>query len=227
MEPEILHIETSEHKCSIALSAGLELIAYREDKSGDHNQVLALMIREMMKTEQRSLKELSAISVNEGPGSFTSLRIGLVMAKGLSFALNLPLILIPGLKALASNGLNAFPGKEFYLSLIDARRDEVYYALYGKKLEIIKPAEAALLSDEWFNSLNILDNQCVATGSGLKKWSEFIATAKPIFGIEEISAADLIGLAYEDYRQENFVSAAEARPFYLKEPNITIAKEKL
>lgn len=185
------------------------------------------MIREMMKTEQKSLKDLDAISVNEGPGSFTSLRIGLVMAKGLSFALNLPLILIPGLKALASNGIKSFPEKEYFLSLIDARRDEVYYALYNNKLEIIRPAQAALLSNAWVDSLKITDNQCVVSGSGAKKWTEFIATSTPAFGSKESSAIDLISLAYRDYGLKNFVPAAEARPFYLKEPNITVAKEKL
>lgn len=185
------------------------------------------MIRELMKNEHKAFKDLDAISVNEGPGSFTSLRIGLVMAKGLSYALNLPLILIPGLKALASNGINSFPEKKYFLSVIDARRDEVYYALYDNKLSAIKPAQAALLSNEWYNSLNVSDNQCVVIGSGLKKWSEFIETSNVVFGNKESSAVDLIPLAYQDYGLKNFVPVADARPFYLKEPNITIPKEKL
>lgn len=223
----LLHIETSEKKCSIALSKGKELISLREDLSGDHNSVLAPMIKEMMSSNQMTLKDLDAISVNEGPGSFTALRIGLVMAKGLSYALNKPLILISGLKALAWKGLSSFPEKEYYLSLIDARRDEVYYAIYNNRLECMKPPEAAMLSNEWFKSLDIFDSQCVISGSGIKKWSTYIDAAQPAVGVEEITAGDMIELAYEAFVQLDFVSAAEAKPFYLKEPNITKAKEKL
>ncbi|HEX5625217.1 MAG TPA: tRNA (adenosine(37)-N6)-threonylcarbamoyltransferase complex dimerization subunit type 1 TsaB, partial [Saprospiraceae bacterium] len=126
MEPWILHIETSTKTTSIALSQGDRIAALAEDVAGDHTRVINDLIRQVLSEAGLRLDQLQAISVNEGPGSYTALRIGVVSAKGMAYALDLPLILVPGLRALAQLARTEKPGYHYYLPMLDARRDEVY-----------------------------------------------------------------------------------------------------
>lgn len=227
-EPLILLIETSGPTCSIGISRGSELLSLSEDHQGEHTRVLNELIRHALKQADATLNELDAIAVNEGPGSFTSLRIGVVAAKGMAYALEKPLILIPGLKALATKAQEQIPDALYYLSLIDARRDEVYLAVYNSNLEeeLVKPV-AQILNNELQTRLNISAGKCVITGTGATKWEQFISNWPVSVAEVPLSAANLLKLAIERWGQQQFDSVSEAKPFYLKEPNITIPKEKL
>lgn len=199
-----------------------------EDRHGEHTRVLNELIRKVLEQSQSSLEDLDAIAVNEGPGSFTSLRIGVVAAKGMAYALEKPLILVPGLKALATKAQEQFPEANYYLPLIDARRDEVYLAVYSRNLkeELIKPV-AQILDNELNIRLNINGGNCVIVGSGAAKWANFISNWPVLMAEVAFSASNLLKLALTKWELEDFDSISDAKPFYLKEPNITIPKEKL
>ena len=220
-EPLILLIETSGPICSVGISRGTVLLGLAEDRHGEHTRVLNELIRKVLEQSQSSLED-------EGPGSFTSLRIGVVAAKGMAYALEKPLILVPGLKALATKAQEQFPEANYYLPLIDARRDEVYLAVYSKNLkeELIKPV-AQILDNELNIRLNINGGNCVIVGSGAAKWANFISNWPVLMAEVAFSASNLLKLALTKWELEDFDSISDAKPFYLKEPNITIPKEKL
>ncbi len=226
MGPYILHIETSTKICSVALSDGMECIAVAEDSNGDHTLVLNDLIRAVMTKANIKLKQLHAISVNEGPGSYTALRIGVVTAKGISYALDKPLILVSGLKMIARAARDLMPGFQYYVSMIDARRDEVYMAVYNEDLVQSRPPEAVILNNELLSSLGLTNNQCVITGNGALKWGQYIDNWQPKLVNLNISAIQMIPLAYEQFEANDFTKTELAIPFYLKLPNITTPNEK-
>ncbi len=227
-EPLILLIETSGPICSVGIARGNKLLSLSEDHQGEHTRVLNDLIRNVLKQSDVTLKELDAIAVNEGPGSFTSLRIGVVAAKGMAYALEKPLLLIPGLKALATTAKDQIPDALYYLPLIDARRDEVYMAVYNSNLEgaLVSPV-AQILNNELQTRLNIGPGKCVIVGTGASKWEQFISNWPVSVAEVPLSASNLLKIAFDRWGQQDFDSVSEAKPFYLKEPNITVPKEKL
>ncbi len=227
MSPFILHIETSGPSCSIALSKGEELIACTMNPSGDHNAVLALQIQNLLSDQDLKLDQLQAIAVNEGPGSYTGLRIGVVMAKSLCFSLHIPLLMVSGLEALANYMRSQQSGMHYFLPLIDARRDEVYFSCYDARLQQLKDPEAAILSQDWLEGLGLSDSPFAVSGSGAEKWQRCIPESKALILYHQLEARDLISPALRLYENKVHASVMDAKPFYLKDPNITKAKEKL
>jgi tRNA threonylcarbamoyladenosine biosynthesis protein TsaB len=227
VKPRILHIETSTKTCSIAISSGLTCIAIAEDHQGEHTAVINSLIREVLKQAQMNLEDLDAISVNEGPGSFTALRIGVVTAKGISYALDKPLILCNGLKAIATEALNLFPEAGICLAMMDARRDEVYLAGYNRRLEEEISLDSRHLTDNLKDELKVTEHTVVICGNGAKKWKDFIENWRPEIADLELSARWMIPLVIEQFKVGNFTKTADAKPLYLKQPNITTPKEKL
>ncbi len=227
MNPRILHIETSGPNCSVALSEGEHCLAFTLDSCGDHNKVLALQIQTLLRDQNIGLEALQAISVNEGPGSYTGLRIGVVMAKSLCYSMKLPLLMVSGLKALASYMHEQKTGKAHFLALIDARRDEVYFSCYNEMLDLEKGPLAAILDPEWLQSLGISESELAVSGSGADKWLRCLPNSKAQVLSHTTDARDLILPALRSYQKNKFQSVEEAIPFYLKDPNITQAKEKL
>ncbi|MBK8483181.1 MAG: tRNA (adenosine(37)-N6)-threonylcarbamoyltransferase complex dimerization subunit type 1 TsaB [Saprospiraceae bacterium] len=227
MKPIILNIETATKFCSVAVSKGDELISIYEDFNGDHTAVLNTLIRSSLKEADIDIQDLDAISVNEGPGSYTALRVGLVTAKGIAYALDKPLILISGLEALALACHGQYPGREFYLSMLDARRDDVYLSIYNANMEQIIPPQAVILNNELREIVQLHEFKCVIGGNGALKWNTYIQNWHVEIANVESSAKHLIPLSFKKYEHKIFSSVNLAKPFYLKEPNITVAKEKL
>ncbi len=227
MEPWILHIESSTRTTSIALSQGERLAAQAEDATGDHTRVINDLIRQVLSETGLRIGQLQAISVNEGPGSYTALRIGVVSAKGMAYALDLPLILVPGLKALAVLARMEKPEYHYYMPMLDARRDEVYLAVYDTHLNEIKAPQPALLNGGLKARLGLDDATWMLCGPGAAKWDNFIPDWNPDRLVLEPSAKGLVPLAWALFQAEQFTPVADAKPFYLKEPNITTPKEKL
>ena len=147
----ILSLDTSTQNCSVALHENGQLITQElVDEEGSHSRSLTLLIEKVMKTAGRTLAELSAVAVSNGPGSYTGLRIGLATAKGICFALDKPLICLPTLRVLAS-AVDA-PAGSLLLPMLDARRMEVYAAVYTAALEEVSPQEAHILNQESFQT---------------------------------------------------------------------------
>lgn len=219
----ILHIETTSTVCSVAISSNEKLLAIKENNEGySHAENLHLFIQQILIEAKISINELSAISISKGPGSYTGLRIGYSTAKGLCYTLNIPLISINTLKALASSVINQVTlNTEFvFCPMIDARRMEVYSATYSPTLKELEPTSAIILNEDTITRIIKKRPTLCIFGDGMLKAKELIQSLglKAQY-IENIipSASSLIGLSYQKYLKKEFEDIAYAEPFYLKE----------
>ena len=152
----ILCIETSTTVCSVCIIADEKIISFREVNNGfSHAENLHGFIEEVLKESNLSFSQLSAVAVSKGPGSYTGLRIGVSAAKGLCYALNIPLISIDTLQSMAWGAAQTKNDTVLFCPMLDARRMEVYCAVYTKNLETVLPVNALVLDEksiEVFNS---------------------------------------------------------------------------
>ena len=226
----ILNIETSTAVCSVALSSDGQVVDHRENFDGlNHATLLSQFIDDMLGTARRREMPLDAIAVSIGPGSYTGLRIGLSQAKGLAFGLDLPLIGVNTLQLLAVTAMfkEFFDDDTLYVPMIDARRMEVYTAVYKNSLEAIEPPQAMILDA---NSLRCLlnENHLVMIGNGAQKAmdvikhpnAQFMPDVKPV-------ATHMTALAEKAFRDSNFIDVAYSTPLYLKDFQATVPKKKV
>ena len=210
----ILSLDTSTQNCSVALHENGQLITQElVSEEGSHSKALTLLIEKVMKTAGRTLSELSAVAVSNGPGSYTGLRIGLATAKGICFALDKPLICLPTLQVLAS-AVDA-PAGSLLLPMLDARRMEVYAAVYSSALEELSPQEAHILIPESYQAYTPV----VAFGNGSAKWQESCTHPSITFldGPLLPEAKYMGKLAYEAFLNQKFENLVTKEPDYLKE----------
>lgn len=231
----ILCIETSTEVCSVALSTDGKVAAKREDKSGkNHAQLLTCFVDEVMKTRNIPFNQLDAIAVSGGPGSYTGLRIGVSTAKGLCFASGLPLIAIPSLEAMAHHvicnpDIYSIAEKEslLYCPMIDARRMEVYTAIYNNQLVKLKEIQADIIDHQSYASF--LQNQKILFfGNGAAKCKTIIQHPNALF-LDNIttSASYMAELAEAAFLAANFVDVAYYEPYYLKDFVATIPTKNI
>ncbi|MBS4013125.1 MAG: tRNA (adenosine(37)-N6)-threonylcarbamoyltransferase complex dimerization subunit type 1 TsaB [Bacteroidetes bacterium] len=224
----ILNIETATKNCSVALSANGEIVALREDidKGYNHAALLTVLIDELMKSQKLDYDKLSAVCVNKGPGSYTGLRIGVSAAKGICFAKDIPLIGVDSLYSLAQQCLDTrldiinskVKDGLFYLCpMIDARRMEVYSAVYDEKLKLIEPINAVIVENDSFKK-RIEERPFFIFGDGAEKCVDSLKHSN-LFFIPEImgSARGMIKEAYNKYLSGEFENLAYFEPFYLKD----------
>ncbi len=207
--------------CSVALSANGELVALKErNEPNIHAREITLFINSVMRDAGIQFNELCAVAVSKGPGSYTGLRIGVSAAKGICFALDLPLIAVDTLEAMAGGFLANHPQTEIYTLLcpmIDARRMEVYCALFNNRLSVIEPVEAKILDQSSY--AKILDKTPVIFfGDGARKTQQLFADRPNYRFVEfENSAAHLSRFAFKKWEKNHFENMAYFEPFYLKE----------
>lgn len=214
---KILHIETSSKNCSVAISDGEELLCLCEEVSESYKQSESLhtFVEWALEGAELSLKDLDAISLGKGPGSYTGLRIGAASAKGFCFGLNIPLIATNSLEAMIESFLNK--GYDYIIPLIDARRMEVYTAKFdGNSGEMLTETEAKILDENSFQEL--LDKKIAFVGDGAEKAKEILKLPNAIF--EEMifpTAQYLIKTAIQKFETKEFEDVAYFNPLYLKE----------
>lgn len=223
----ILQLETSTSSCSVALAFNGHTIALRElNERNAHAGNLTLLISEVMNSAGKKMEDLAAVAVSMGPGSYTGLRIGVSTAKGLCYALDIPLIAINTLEAMA-NGFKSLNVSDsaFFCPMIDARRMEVYAAVYNQQLEEILPVAARIIDAESFSGL-LENQQIVFFGDGAMKCSDVLAgSPNARFSADFLnSAKDFTSLAYEKFREGKFEDVAYFEPFYLKDFLVTQPK---
>lgn len=229
MDPLLLCIETATEVCSVCLSKGAEVLALRESYDrNDHAALLTTYIDDCVQKAKTSLDALDAIVVSRGPGSYTALRIGVSTAKGIGYALHKPLIAVPTLEALAQAAIAKQPGeKTRYLPMIDARRMEVYAALYDAQLQPVWAPEALVLApellDEWLDQ----GYEVVCCGNGAVKAKTVFTHSAVSFLDITCTAPHLIPGALASFQAGTFADLAYYEPFYLKPPNITTPKKRL
>lgn len=227
----ILCIETSTSVCSVALCHNGTTIASEElYEANSHATSLTLLIEALFKsTPDFNLKNIDAVAVSSGPGSYTGLRIGVSTAKGLCYALNTPLIAINSLMVMTQAALEAIPNKaeQVYVPLMDARRMEVYTCTYDHQLNELKPIEAKIIEASSFDDL-LAKKQALFFGDGAKKCSTIIQHENATF-LEHIDplAKHLGPLAEAAYNNSQFENVAYFEPFYLKDFVVTTSKKKL
>ena len=219
--PYILSIESSGIICSVALHKNEELLDCIEStETNVHGEKLAVFIDEILKKNALTPSDLSAIAVSEGPGSYTGLRIGVSVAKGMCYALSIPLISIDTLKSLAHAMLMAQDKLDVdtvFLPMIDARRMEVYLAGFDTNLNKIITTKPVILEEEFYSGLEKTQTYYIA-GSGASKVNYEVDGLKMIKKEEIGLTAKYIGaLALAKFRENDFEDVAYFEPVYLKE----------
>jgi tRNA threonylcarbamoyladenosine biosynthesis protein TsaB len=211
----ILHLESATKACSVALSFEGKLKQVKEitEDNFSHGENLTLFVEEILKKENISPKDLSAISISSGPGSYTGLRIGVSVAKGLCYALNIPLIAIDSLRCIYEIAQHKHPGKTI-IPMIDARRMEVFSSIYSSEGTSIKEISADIIDEESY----VQFGNFVACGDGAEKLRE-IWSAREITIDSTIlsSAIGQVNIAFEKFQNNDFVDVAYFEPFYLKD----------
>ncbi|MBS1635600.1 MAG: tRNA (adenosine(37)-N6)-threonylcarbamoyltransferase complex dimerization subunit type 1 TsaB [Bacteroidetes bacterium] len=216
--PFILHIETATTVCSVAVSLNRELLALKETNTGyTHAENLHVFIQEVLKEASVKPSQLSAIVVSKGPGSYTGLRIGVSAAKGLAYALSVPLISVDTLQSMAYHVSLKTPGLT-YVPMLDARRMEVYCGVYNRALQLLEPVNAHILGGSSASVFAPYSPLCFF-GDGMPKAKALLSHIPGAVFSENVfpSAADMISLAFEKYEKQAFEDVAYFEPFYLKE----------
>jgi tRNA threonylcarbamoyladenosine biosynthesis protein TsaB len=212
----ILNIETATTNCSVSISKDGKTVFLKEDnnKNYSHAESLHLFIDAVLKESNTTLADIDAIAVSKGPGSYTGLRIGVSAAKGLCFALNKPLISVPTLQALAhqvkvENG--------FVVSMLDARRMEVYSSIFDSHYNQIRDTEAEILDENSFNEY-LEKGKVYFIGNGVEKTKDILAHPNAVFIEDKLPSANEMGLlAYNKYKISDFEDVAYFEPYYLKD----------
>lgn len=222
----ILNIETATKNCSVSVSKNGELIAIKELNNGNysHAEVLHSFIEEVVSDSNIKLDDLSAIAVSKGPGSYTGLRIGVSAAKGLCFSLNLPLISVNTLQSLAS-AIQVEDG--IVIPMIDARRMEVYAAIFDNDNSQIREIKAEIIDEHSFSDL-LNEQQVFFLGDGAEKCKEVINHKNAIFINDKYpSAKEMCQLAFDKYKKNDIEDVAYFEPFYLKDFIVVPSKKKV
>jgi len=215
----ILCIETSTDVCSVAISQNGKLLSCVEKvNTQNHAEEITLMIDQSLKEAKLSLKELSAVAVSAGPGSYTGLRIGVNTAKGLCFALEIPLIGLSSLAILANSIENCEEGS-IIIPMIDARRMEVYTATFDHNYEELTPTQALIIDENFAQSHE--NDSIYLCGNGYQKAMEYLKSLKIQSGHQLASAVYMVKISHSYFNDSKFVNYLNFSPYYFKEPNIT------
>lgn len=214
----ILSIETATPVCAVAIHEEGNLIAEaRLLKDKSHSGQLAVLIQQLLQHCNLKENQLSAIAVSEGPGSYTGLRIGVSTAKGLCYGLDIPLIAISSLTALAAQVKEFAVHEDFLIPMFDARRMEVYAQVLNGNLEILQNTTPVIIDENSFGNI-IGDQRVYMFGDGSEKCRPVFSEKNVIFLKGIIPSAASVGeLAYEKYIKNQFADVAYFEPFYLKE----------
>jgi tRNA threonylcarbamoyladenosine biosynthesis protein TsaB len=219
--PLVLQIETSGDFCSVALSAGGECIAFLEVSTvRNHAAMLTPLIEALLVQENLTAAQLAAVAVSIGPGSYTGLRIGVSTAKGLCFGADIPLIAVPTLKAMARGLLCQMPEIEnnaLICPMIDARRMEVYTALFDARLNTVKDTAAEIINENSFEPA-LERGKIYFAGNGADKCKKIITHPNAIFPDSYLfSAKNMIPDAWKAFQEGKFANVAYTEPYYLKD----------
>ncbi len=218
----ILQLETATKSCSVAVAQnGIVLYKKEINQQSAHATALTLFIDEIITNANLTYQQIDAIAVSKGPGSYTGLRIGVSTAKGLCYSLNIPLIAIDTLKAMANGFIikNDFNNSNaLFCPMIDARRMEVYCAIFDNNCNNVLKTEAKIIDEQSYN--NILTKQKMYFfGDGAAKITDTLSKQTNAIIIDGFlnSATDMTASAYSKFLINDFEDVAYFEPLYLKE----------
>lgn len=219
----LLHIDTATQVCSVALSKDDTLIGLRESMEANvHSRFLTVFIGALLEESEIAYNQLDAISVSMGPGSYTGLRIGVSAAKGFCYGLDIPLISVPTMKSMAAGALEVFHEKtengSLLCPMIDARRMEVYTALFNTQLEQLMETDALIIDENSFAE-KLSKYKILFFGNGASKTAAILGDHPNVIypGKFEISSRYMVKLAWQKFRSGDFEDVAYFEPYYLKD----------
>lgn len=223
----ILHINSTTGICSVALSDRDELLTFKETtEANSHTEVITIFIKEIMAEIGIKYDDLSAVALASGPGSYTSLRVGCATAKGICFAHDIPLITIPSLDILASSCVSMSAKGDYIIPMIDARRMEVYTAVYDYKGQKIDKDHALIVDDTAYANYNDPNITHHLAGNGAEKTLNVLPQSSVKCHNRYSSARYMPDLAYKSLISKDFSDLGYFEPFYLKGANVTKSKKK-
>ena len=228
MKDRIIYIETSTSLTSVALSEEGRIVAYKEtDVPRSQASLTAVFLDEMLREQGLSVRDCDAVCVSQGPGSYTGLRVGSSTAKGLCFGADLPLIAVGTLDTLVAQAIDGDlvpPGCQYIIPMIDARRMEVYTAVFtpdGRQLTETAP----VVVDETTFADRLAEGPVLFIGDGALKCREVIGSGEYVSCCPRADA--MLGPAMEAYKAKRFEDTAYFEPFYLKQFVATVSAKKL
>ena len=228
--PLILCLETSSVNCSVSLFENEDLRASMEmGETYMHSEKLHVFIQDVLKKANTPIDKLDAVAVGSGPGSFTGLRIGMATAKGLCFALEIPLIGVPTLETMSRTALQ-FPGSHhrFLCPLIDARRMEVYTCIFDENLSVVRELDAVIVDEESFLP-DLEKGPVLFFGDGMAKLKSLLEPHHNAYFQEGIIPSSLFmaKTAFQKFKAGDFEDVAYAEPIYYKDFQPTTPRKKL
>lgn len=222
--PNLLLIESSNEICSVALSQEKSIIQEKYiDKPNSHSVYLAPFVNEVLNNATMSINELDGVVISDGPGSYTGLRIGSSLAKGICLGADIPLMAVSTLKGLAKKALNDYPSVDQAIALVDARRSDAYIGVYNQQLKPIIKEQFITINSE----LKIEKSNAVVVGSGAMKFINELDVKKELKHSESVLyAKDLLDEAMLKWTKQDFVDLTSYEPNYIKSVFVTKPKSK-
>ena len=224
----ILNIDTATEVCSVAIARDGRLVAMRENGEGlNHSTLLGVYVDEALREARLTVEDLDAVAVSMGPGSYTGLRIGVSLAKGLCFGGGKPLIAVGTLNALAHAAIERTGEDALYCPMIDARRMEVYAAVFDRQERTVREVGAVVVDEHSFSDL-LSASPVYFFGNGSDKVRSVLTHQNARF-LSDVttSALNMMALAEQKFTAGEFVDVAYFEPFYLKEFVATTPKHKV
>jgi len=214
----ILNLETSTKNCSVSLFNGDHEVQQKSvlSEQYSHSENLTVFIQEVISRSNFMLSDLAAVSVSKGPGSYTGLRVAVAVAKGLCYTLDIPLISISNLEALSYKVIKDFPNYDRYCPMIDARRMEVFSAIFDRDNKLCRDIQSEIITSNSFKKE--LKNKMLFFGNGSEKCKSVI-TSENAFFLEEIypSSSNMGILSFNKFNNKQFEDIAYFEPLYLKD----------
>jgi tRNA threonylcarbamoyladenosine biosynthesis protein TsaB len=231
----ILNIDTSTEVCSVSLFDNGKLRAIKENTKGlNHSTLLTVYIEKVLISQKLSVGNLDAVAISGGPGSYTGLRIGTSVAKGICYAAKLPLIAISPLQSMAgfiaeNLAEHNLPdeGQLLFCPMIDARRMEVYTAFYNRNNSLIRDVRADIIEDNSYTKY-LEKGKVVFFGNGAEKCKDTLTHKNAIFIDNIVTSSQHMGkLSEKAFIEKNFVDVAYYEPFYLKDFIATVPRKNI
>ena len=218
--PLILCLDTATDICSVALTRAAQVVAYRENSDGNsHARTLLPFVEEVLNEAGVQPQELAAVAVSMGPGSYTGLRIGTSTAKGLCYALEIPLIAVPTLQIIAAGAATDTPAGSpvVFCPMLDARRMEVFTAQYDPYLNPMNNVEAIIVDEHTFTEL-LENHRTIFCGNGAEKCRPLYENnPNASFDLTPVSASHMAGIALKKFTENQFEDLAYFTPLYGKD----------
>jgi len=220
--PLILHLETATDVCSVCLANQGSLVSIAEDLTvRSHASSITLLIQQVLQgASQKTLQEIDAVAISQGPGSYTGLRIGTATAKGICYGLKKPLISVPTLYSLSKTFISKFSIESHSLLIpcLDARRMEIYSEVYDPALRMIQSTQAQLVNPDSFTDLANQYSTLYFIGSGALKLETLLKLPNALYYSEfRASSIGMIEMAHRKFQSLDFENSSQFEPFYLKD----------